>query len=61
GAAAGAATRFGTFRQAVRGTGAPTAEARTTTDDEPAAEPPAAAPSDGTPTTNAPHPEGTPS
>ncbi|MFI1655802.1 sensor histidine kinase [Streptomyces sp. NPDC020472] len=60
GAAAGAATRFGTFRQAVRGTGTPPAGTRTTPDDEPAAEPPAA-PSAGTPTTNSPHPEGTPS
>ncbi|MBB4980552.1 MULTISPECIES: sensor histidine kinase [Streptomyces] len=61
GAAAGAATRFGSFRQAVRGGGGPTAETRTTTGDEPAAEPPAAAPSADAPTTNSPHPEGTPS
>ncbi|MFC9392403.1 sensor histidine kinase [Streptomyces sp. NPDC057027] len=61
GAAAGAATRFGSFRQAVRGGGGPTAETRTTTGHEPAAEPPAAAPSADAPTTNSPHPEGTPS
>ncbi|MFH8836606.1 sensor histidine kinase [Streptomyces sp. NPDC017868] len=56
GAAAGAATRFGTFRQAVRGTGAPAPEERATTEDEPAAE----APVDPL-STNSPHSEGTPS
>ncbi|WP_426404783.1 ATP-binding protein [Streptomyces sp. R-07] len=87
GAAAGAATRFGTFRQAVRGTGAATPEARTTTDGHPAAERPTAGsggaepaaeaatplvpsdPADGRPSaprtsppsSNSPHPEGTPS
>ncbi|MFD8207815.1 sensor histidine kinase [Streptomyces sp. NPDC059695] len=61
GAAAGAATRFGSFRQAVRGTGTPAAGPRTTPDGEPAAEPPVAAPSDDAPRTNPPYPEGTPS
>ncbi|WP_063759022.1 sensor histidine kinase [Streptomyces globisporus] len=44
GAAAGAATRFGTFRQAVRGTGTPAGEPRATTDGHPAAESPAGEP-----------------
>ncbi|GGU82148.1 hypothetical protein GCM10010275_16530 [Streptomyces litmocidini] len=44
GAAAGAATRFGTFRQAVRGTGAPSGEPRATTDGHPVAESPAGGP-----------------
>ncbi|MER7952306.1 ATP-binding protein [Streptomyces sp. NPDC096079] len=61
GAAAEAATRFGSFRQAVRGTGAPATGARTTGDAEPAAEPAVDAPSADTPTSNSPHPEGTPS
>ncbi|MFC9594705.1 sensor histidine kinase [Streptomyces sp. NPDC056944] len=61
GAAAGAATRFGSFRQAVRGSGTPAAGTRTTTDGEPAAEPPVAAPSADAPRTNPPYPEGTPS
>ncbi|MFK0224919.1 sensor histidine kinase [Streptomyces sp. NPDC090303] len=61
GAAAGAATRFGTFRQAVRGTGTPAAGPRTEPGSEPVVEPPVDAPSDDTPRTNPPYPEGTPS
>ncbi|MFF0473792.1 sensor histidine kinase [Streptomyces sp. NPDC004284] len=51
GAAAGAATRFGSFRQAVRGAGTPAPEERATPDEPPA----------DTTVTNPPYPEGTPS